>query len=128
MHDILLLQDLAVVIIAAALATIAFRQFKQPVVLGYILAGFLIGPHTPPFSLIADEHTIETLSQLGVIFLMSSPEASFSQTSRIIGPLLHFFYPSITPDAEALIQVADQHGYSTRSALIGSSRAARAAG
>ncbi len=43
---------------------------------------------------------------VGVIFFMSSPEASFSQTSRIIGPLLHFFYPSISPETEALI-----HGY-----------------
>ena len=59
MHHILFLQDLAVVMIAAALATILFRQLKQPVVLGYILAGLIIGPHTPPFTLIADERTIE---------------------------------------------------------------------
>lgn len=48
---------------------------------------------------------------IGVIFLMSSPEASFSQTSRIIGPLLHFFYPSIAPETEALI-----HGYVRKTA------------
>jgi VanZ family protein len=48
---------------------------------------------------------------IGVIFLMSSPEASFDQTSRIIGPLLHFFYPSITPETEALI-----HGYVRKTA------------
>jgi CPA2 family monovalent cation:H+ antiporter-2 len=57
---------------------VLFRQFKQPVVLGYILAGVIIGPHTPPFPLIADRHAIETLSELGVIFLMFSLGLEFS--------------------------------------------------
>src|SRR6202012_236188 len=74
----LFLQDLAVVMIVAALVTILFRQFKQPVVLGYICAGVIIGPHTPPFQLISDRHTIETLSDLGVIFLMFSLGLEFS--------------------------------------------------
>ena len=47
MHELTFLQDLAVVMSAAALATLLFRQFKQPVVLGYIIAGVIIGPHTP---------------------------------------------------------------------------------
>jgi CPA2 family monovalent cation:H+ antiporter-2 len=72
------LQDLAIVMSVAAFATILFRQFKQPVVLGYILAGLLIGPHTPPFGMIADEHNIETLAHLGVIFLMFSLGLEFS--------------------------------------------------
>ncbi|HEY1084359.1 MAG TPA: cation:proton antiporter [Prosthecobacter sp.] len=78
MHHIAFLQDLAVVMIIAAVVTILFRQLKQPVVLGYILAGVIIGPHTPPFPLIADKHTIETLSELGVIFLMFSLGLEFS--------------------------------------------------
>ncbi len=72
------LQDLAIVMIVAGIVTILFRQLKQPVVLGYILAGVIIGPHTPPASLIADKHTIETLSELGVIFLMFSLGLEFS--------------------------------------------------
>jgi VanZ family protein len=40
---------------------------------------------------------------VGVIFFLSSPEGSFTQTSRIIGPLLHFFFPDILPETEALI-------------------------
>ncbi|MBK7160848.1 MAG: hypothetical protein IPH77_20475 [Ignavibacteria bacterium] len=44
MNHILFLQDLAIVMIVAAIATILFRQFKQPVVLGYIVAGVIIGP------------------------------------------------------------------------------------
>lgn len=78
MHDLTFLQDLSIVMIVAALATIIFRHFKQPVVLGYILAGAIIGPHTPPFPLITDEHAIETLAQLGVIFLMFALGLEFS--------------------------------------------------
>ncbi len=78
MHSLVFLQDLAVVMCVAAVATILFRQFKQPVVLGYILAGLVIGPHTPPFELIHDEHTIKTLAELGVIFLMFSLGLEFS--------------------------------------------------
>jgi CPA2 family monovalent cation:H+ antiporter-2 len=78
MHHIAFLQDLSVVMIIAAIVTILFRMMKQPVVLGYILAGVIIGPHTPPFPLIGDKHTIETLSELGVIFLMFALGLEFS--------------------------------------------------
>lgn len=78
MHSLVFLQDLAVVMCVAAVATILFRQFKQPVVLGYILAGVVIGPHTPPFELIHGEETIKTLAELGVIFLMFSLGLEFS--------------------------------------------------
>lgn len=64
--------------IVAAIVTVLFRQLKQPVVLGYILAGVIIGPHTPPALLIGDKHTIETLSELGVIFLMFSLGLEFT--------------------------------------------------
>ena len=60
------------VMIVAALVTIIFHRLKQPVVLGYIIAGIIIGPHTPPFPLIKSEETINTLSELGVILLMFS--------------------------------------------------------
>ncbi|MCG3148260.1 MAG: Glutathione-regulated potassium-efflux system protein KefB [Verrucomicrobiae bacterium] len=69
-HANTLLQDLAVVMVVAAAVTLLFRQLRQPVVLGYILAGAIIGPHTPPFQLIADRQSIETLAELGVVFLM----------------------------------------------------------
>lgn len=78
MHHVVFLQDLAVVMIIAAVVTMLFRRLKQPVVLGYILAGVIIGPHTPPYALIEDKHTIETLSELGVIFLMFALGLEFS--------------------------------------------------
>ncbi len=78
MHAVTFLQDLAVVLIVAGMVTIVFHRFKQPVVLGYILAGVIIGPHTPPYALIHDEATINTLSELGVILLMFSLGLEFS--------------------------------------------------
>src|SRR5690606_2086450 len=70
MHAISFIQDLAVIMLVAGVVTVLFHRLRQPVVLGYILAGFIIGPHTPPVELIHDEQTIKTLAELGVIFLM----------------------------------------------------------
>ena len=78
MHGLELVQDLAVVMAAAAVATILCQRLKQPVVLGYILAGIFIGPNTPPVSLVTDEGAIKTLSELGVILLMFSIGIHFS--------------------------------------------------
>ncbi|VVP15565.1 cation:proton antiporter [Pseudomonas silesiensis] len=78
MHAISFIQDLAVIMLVAGVVTVLFHRFKQPVVLGYIVAGFIIGPHTPPFSLIHDEETIKTLAELGVIFLMFCLGLEFS--------------------------------------------------
>jgi len=78
MHAISFIQDLAVIMLIAGVVTVIFHRLRQPVVLGYIVAGFLIGPHTPPFSLIHDEDTIKTLAELGVIFLMFCLGLEFS--------------------------------------------------
>ena len=72
------IQDLAVIMLIAGVVTVLFNRFKQPVVLGYIVAGVIIGPHTPPFSLITDERTIQILAELGVIFLLFSLGLEFS--------------------------------------------------
>src|SRR5689334_18811139 len=63
------LEVLAMVLGVAALTTLLFQKLRQPVVLGYILAGLLIGPHVP-FPLVADQGIVRTLSELGVILLM----------------------------------------------------------
>src|SRR5262245_55691898 len=54
----------------AGLVTVSFHYLKLPVVLGYILAGVLIGPHALPFPLVTDQENIHTLSELGVVFLL----------------------------------------------------------
>ncbi len=72
MHSSFFIQDITVVMLTAAAVTLLFRRLRQPVVLGYLLAGFIIGPHTPPFSFVHDEAVIQTLASLGVILLMFS--------------------------------------------------------
>ncbi|WP_075065065.1 cation:proton antiporter [Candidatus Berkiella aquae] len=62
----------------AGLMTILCHRFRQPVVLGYIVVGMIVGPHTPPFSFIQDNNTIQTLAELGVIFLMFSLGLEFN--------------------------------------------------
>jgi CPA2 family monovalent cation:H+ antiporter-2 len=86
MQHVSFLHDLAVVIIVAGLVTVLCHRFKQPVVLGYIIAGVIIGPHTPPFPLIKDDAAIQTLSELGVLFLMFSLGLEFSlRKLRLVG-------------------------------------------
>ncbi|HTL46441.1 MAG TPA: cation:proton antiporter [Verrucomicrobiae bacterium] len=78
MHAISFLQDMAMVMAASAVIMVLCQQLRLPVVLGYILAGLLIGPHTPPYSLVHDIGSINTLSELGVIFLLFSIGLEFS--------------------------------------------------
>jgi CPA2 family monovalent cation:H+ antiporter-2 len=73
----LFLQNLAVVLCVAAVATVVFQRLHQPVVFGYLLAGMIIGPHIP-VPLVADPQTVRTLSELGVILLMFSLGLEFS--------------------------------------------------
>jgi monovalent cation:H+ antiporter-2, CPA2 family len=71
------LQNLALVFCVAAVTTVVFHRLRQPVVFGYLLAGMIVGPHVPiPFA--ADESTVRTLSELGVILLMFSLGLEFS--------------------------------------------------
>src|SRR5271155_4827493 len=78
MHELDLLHDLAVVMLVAGFTTILFHRLKQPVALGYILAGLIIGPYTPPFMLVKDEETVKTLGNMGVVLLMFSLGLEFS--------------------------------------------------
>jgi CPA2 family monovalent cation:H+ antiporter-2 len=73
-----LIVDLALIMAVAAVMTLIFRFLKQPVVLGYLLAGMIVGPYTPPFQLIKDLPSIKTLAELGVIFLMFTLGLEFS--------------------------------------------------
>ncbi len=68
---------LTIVLGVAAVTTVVFQRLHQPVVLGYILAGLIIGPHVP-IPLVADPQIIQTLSELGVILLMFSLGLEFS--------------------------------------------------
>jgi CPA2 family monovalent cation:H+ antiporter-2 len=65
------------VLCVAAVTTILFQKLRQPVVLGYLLAGLILGPHVP-IPLFAHEATVKTLAELGVILVMFSIGLKFS--------------------------------------------------
>jgi CPA2 family monovalent cation:H+ antiporter-2 len=77
MHEIGFIRDLAMVMLVAGATTILFQRMRQPVLLGYILAGVLIGPHTPGV-LVADPRAIDDISNLGVVLLMFTLGLEFS--------------------------------------------------
>lgn len=73
-----LVRDLAYILIVAGGVTIVFKRLRQPLVLGYIVAGFLAGPHMPYTPSVSDHTGIEDWSQIGVIFMMFSLGLEFS--------------------------------------------------
>ncbi|MCM2279222.1 MAG: cation:proton antiporter [Oligoflexia bacterium] len=78
MHLAPLIRDLAIILGVAALVTLVFQRIRQPVVLGYIVAGIIVGPHVLPGALVADIPNIRIWAELGVIFLMFSLGLDFS--------------------------------------------------
>jgi CPA2 family monovalent cation:H+ antiporter-2 len=77
MHDIGFIRDLALVMLVAGATTILFQRLRLPVLPGYILAGIVIGPHTPGV-LVADARAISDISNLGVVLLMFTLGLEFS--------------------------------------------------
>jgi CPA2 family monovalent cation:H+ antiporter-2 len=73
-----LIEDLALILIVAAFVVIIFRKIKQPLVLGYIIAGFLVSPNFKIFPSVVDGENIKTLAEIGVIFLLFSLGLEFS--------------------------------------------------
>ena len=65
-----IVQDFAVIMIVAAVMLLITYKLKQPMVLGYILAGIIIGPYTPPFQLLREIDTINIFAELGIIMLL----------------------------------------------------------
>jgi monovalent cation:H+ antiporter-2, CPA2 family len=84
------LEDLAMVLCVAAVTTIIFQKIRQPVVVGYLIAGMIVGPNLP-IPLLADSERIHTLSELGVILLMFALGLEFSIRKLIrLGPTSGF--------------------------------------
>lgn len=73
-----LIADLALILIAAAITTLIFKKLKQPLVLGYIVAGLLVGQHVSLVPTVSDEANIKIWSEIGVIFLLFSLGLEFS--------------------------------------------------
>lgn len=73
-----LIADLALILICAGVMTLLFKSFKQPIVLGYIVAGFLASPNMPYMPSVTDGHGIHVWSEIGVIFLLFALGLEFS--------------------------------------------------
>ncbi|CAA9335016.1 MAG: POTASSIUM/PROTON ANTIPORTER ROSB [uncultured Cytophagales bacterium] len=82
-----LITDLALILGAAGVTTLVFRRFKQPLVLGYLLAGLLVGPNFPLLPTIAETESIRVWAELGVIFLLFGLglEFSFKKLAKVGG-------------------------------------------
>ena len=73
-----LIADLALILICAGVMTLLFKSLKQPIVLGYIVAGFLASPNMPYMPSVTDMHGIHVWSEIGVIFLLFALGLEFS--------------------------------------------------
>ncbi len=70
--------DLALILTSAGVVTVIFKLLKQPLVLGYLVAGFLVGPHLHIFPTVADTTDVEVWSEIGIIFMMFGVGLEFS--------------------------------------------------
>ena len=73
-----MIQDLALILVVAGLVTLIFKRLKQPLVLGYIVAGFLVSPHMTYTASVADVDNIQLWADIGVMFLLFSLGLDFS--------------------------------------------------
>lgn len=73
-----LVTDLALILISAGIITIIFKLLKQPLVLGYIVAGFFVGPHFDLFPTVVQQAGVEEWSEIGIIFLLFALGLEFS--------------------------------------------------
>ena len=82
-----LFSDLALILVTAGITTVIFKWLKQPVVLGYIIAGFLIGPNFEWFPVIKDHTSVETWSEIGMVFMLFGIglEFSFKKLKKVGG-------------------------------------------
>ena len=82
-----LFSDLALILVTAGLTTVIFKWLKQPVVLGYIIAGFIIGPNFEWFPVVQDHTSVETWSEIGMVFMLFGIglEFSFKKLKKVGG-------------------------------------------
>ena len=73
-----LISDLGLILMTAAVAVLLFKKIKQPLVLGYLIAGFLAGPHFVFFPTVKEVTSVEVWAEIGVIFLLFSLGLEFS--------------------------------------------------
>ncbi len=107
------IQDLALILVAVGLVSALFRHLGWPKVIGYILAGTLIGKYTLGGSLVINENSIKVLGQIGVIFLMFTLGLEFSL--RKLKRVGHVIFPTALLDLVVMVWV----GHFVGSRLLG---------
>ena len=85
-----LITDLAIILASAGVMTLVFKRLKQPLVLGYIVAGIIAGPHFPLTPTVVDSGNIQTWADIGVVFLLFALglEFSFKKLMKVGGPAI----------------------------------------
>ena len=80
-----LIQDLAIILVTAAITSLLFKKLKQPVILGYMVAGLLVGPHTHLFPTVTEMESIQVWAEMGLIFMLFALgiEFSFRKLARL---------------------------------------------
>ena len=73
-----MIKDLALMLVVAGVVTLIFKKLKQPLVLGYIVAGFFVSPHMPYTASVVDLESIKLWADIGVMFLLFSLGLDFS--------------------------------------------------
>jgi len=99
MEELTLVKDFTMIMVVAGAVTLLFRKLKQPPILGYLIAGLLVGPYTPPMSLVTDTHTIDLIANLGLIlvFFGIGLEFNWSKVRNAGGSILFIgIFESIT--------------------------------
>ena len=115
-----LVKDLALILVTAGIVTLLFKKLKQPLVLGYIMAGFIVSPNLPLTMSVVDHENIETWANIGVMFLLFTLGLDFSfkkilkmGMAPIIAALVIVFCMMLTGNA-----VASMFGWSEMNGLF----------
>ena len=72
MHGFHFIQDLAIILVVAGVVGWICQRIGLSVIVGFLVAGMVVGPYTPPITLVADVERVDTLAQIGLVFLMFS--------------------------------------------------------
>jgi CPA2 family monovalent cation:H+ antiporter-2 len=84
--EIQVITDLAIVMVIASVVAFIFYKLKQPLVIGYLIAGIIIGPYTPPFNLISQTQYLSVFAEIGVVLLLFTIGLEFPlRTLRSLG-------------------------------------------
>ena len=97
-----MIQDLALILIVAGVVTLIFKKLKQPLVLGYIVAGFLVSPNMPYTASVADMENVHLWADIGVMFLLFSLGLDFSFKKILKMCHLHLYHHLLYVDVRFL--------------------------